>query len=363
MGNAKKVESIRESIEKAKADIQTAEPEAETPEIEEIDSPEPDAPESEQISEENDQLDEAVEPVTQPDDAQVSEPSADGESYQPPASWSAESKADWSKAPKSIQRDAARRELELRQALTRATQEKSRFMEGYGQVAEILSPFESELRARNLTPAYMVQEMIKDKTFEDTDPQGYILQKMHQYGIHPQQFLQQQNNNSLPPELQGALAPLRQELAQVRTIRQQMEQAEVRKQMAAIEENNRAIGSTIEEFGSKHMNNGLLQDPDFIQELVDQASFLHGKFPNKSPSEKLEAAYDRALKVSEKGRSYLAQQEKAKQAQAQKAKIAAAKNAGSSISGNASDLVVQPKIGSTVRDAINASLKKQRGTR
>lgn len=358
-------ESVRESLEKAKNKLEGEAPES--LEGAEIEAPEPEPelqdettePGEEQISE-PDQNVEISETDTLPEETSNTELEAEGESIKPPNSWSAESKSLWNKLPREVQQEALRREKETQAELTRTKQSVSRFMDGYGPVAQILSPYENELRMRGLSPAYMVQEMIKDKTFEDTDPQGYILQKMQQYGFRPEQFIQQQTQN-IPPELQGVLAPLQRELAQVRSVRQQMEMQEANRRMAEQNARNNEIASAMEDFGSKNSDNPVIQDPEFIQELVEQAAYITERQPNKPASERLSLAYERALKLTKKGQQYLEQQSKAKQMQVQKAKIAQAKAAGSSISGSVADTIAEPKIGKTVRDAVKAAARKQQG--
>lgn len=367
--NNNKRDSVRDSILKAKDKIESEEkdivgksdiedaPEATEPEASEPSADDSAGEQSEQISD-TDQVEEVGELEAQPLDAPATEPTAKADYFEPPASWSAEAKANWNNLPKAVQKDAVRRELELRREQTRIQQEYGGLMNNYGGVIEAISPYERELRMRGYTPTTFVNQLIAEKEFEDTDPRGYILQKMQQYQINPQALIQQQPN--VPPELQRVLAPLQQQLQAQAGYFEQMKLAEARRVHAEAEARNNAIYSETQNFLIENSNNPLFNDPEFTQELGEQAAFLTQKNPHLSPSERLKKAFERTLKLSTKGQTFLAQQNKAKSAQAQMAKIAAAKAAGSSISGNASDRIAEIKPGKTVNSAVRAAVRKQK---
>lgn len=354
------IDSIRKAVKEQKEnqddETTTEDVVEEVPESGEV---EPEDSSEEQISvDSTDQPDEAGAQETQSINAPTTESPAQTESFEPPTSWSAEAKAVWKDLPVPVKRDALRRELELRRDQTRIQQEYGRVMNNYGGVIEAISPYERELRMRGYTPTTFVNQLLAEKEFEDTNPMGYLMHKMQQYQIDPNQFIQSQSQ--LPPELQGLLSPLQQKLSYLESKHQQMELAEARRKQAEKDAENQVIYSDVNSFLAENGNNPLLQDPEFQQELGEQAYFLTQKEPRLSPSERLKKAYDRALKLSPKGQSFLSQQNLAKQAQAQKAKIIAARKASSSVSGNASDKVSGITPGKTVNSAVRAAVRKQK---
>lgn len=116
----------------------------------------------------------------------------------PPASWSATAKADWSGLTRELQDEVLRREGDWQ----KADGERATRLKGYEPVEAALAPVRQQLQLNGVNEGQYVSQLVAADQYLRTDPQAAIRWLSQQYGIDLSQI-----DAGLGEEIDPALAP------------------------------------------------------------------------------------------------------------------------------------------------------------
>ena len=164
---------------------------------------------------------------TTSDQPAVAAPEAPQESIRPPASWSAQAKADFAALPAHIQQEVLKREGEVNKGF----EERAAKLKPWEDVDRALAPVRSRLAMNGLNDAQYVQALVAaDESLRGQNKVQAFAQLAQQYGVDlrqfgaPQQAGQQPQMAQLPPDVVAALQKipeLEQQLSQQQSAAQQ----------------------------------------------------------------------------------------------------------------------------------------------
>jgi hypothetical protein len=256
---------------------------------------------------------------------------------QPPASWSAEAKAEWANLPPKAQKYIAEREAEVHRGFTKLDEERN-----LGKsMREVLTPYMSTINALGATPTQAVQSLLNaDHVLRNGNPQAktqLISQLAHQFGV------------DLSAVVAGAPAPDR----NVQELQQQVQQLTAfisQQQQQASQQTAASLMTEIQAFSA--------DKPHFETLRPVMADLLQG-----GHAKNLQEAYDLAFRAHPTTSSQWLEAEVAKrttsQAQANKEKVARAKSAAVSVTGapGANNSAPRPVSGN-LRDELAAQFRE-----
>lgn len=256
-----------------------------------------------------------------------------------PKSFRPELAQDWSKLPRQLQEQLAKREDDYHKELTKHDEERVLGR----QINQIITPYMAQIRAEGADAPRAIQELLNTSHILRTaTPQqkGELLWRTAQtFGADMRQGLQQQTQNPVNPMLQG----LQQ---QVQSLQQKIEQeATLKKQ-----QEDEVIQSQIKTFSADPKN------AHFEDVKAHMASLLKSGL-----AKDLQDAYEQAVYANPHTRSTLLQQNsqsaEEKRVAEKKAKADAAKKAGSSLKGAPGMAAL--KNGQIVQKDLRSELKAQ----
>lgn len=181
--------------------------------------------------------DEAAQQNSTTDQPAAAAPEAQPELIRPPASWSAQAKADFATLPEHIQKEVLKRETDV----TKGFEERAAQLKRYEPLEQVIAPHRDRIHMAGVDEATYVRSLIAaDEALRGPNRIQAFAQLAQMYGIDPRSFTQpgqsgQQPQAQLAPEMQALIqkvASLEQSLTQQTT---QSQQAETTKLQAEID--------------------------------------------------------------------------------------------------------------------------------
>lgn len=248
---------------------------------------------------------------------------------EPPKSWSADVKAEWSKLPPAVQQAVIKRENEINEGGRRWSEEKR-------QYDEVLSPVRGLAQQHGVDERETINRLLSANEWLERDPKGALTAFAKAYGVD---FSAPSNSNAPQPQADPRIAELHQEVSGLKSTLQQREIAEAK--------------SAIDAFASSPGHDHF----DIVKEKM-------GQLIASGQANDLNDAYDKAIWLEPSIRSQLiaaqtaseaAQRRAAEKAAADKARAGALSLSGSPVGGPAPQ--AQPEY-ETVRDATLAAFRQ-----
>ncbi len=243
------------------------------------------------------------------------------EAVRPPASWSAQAKADFASLAPHIQQEVLKRETDIESG--------RRGFEAKAQVAnqfeELFASRKDKLAMAGMNPVQATQRLLAAQDILDRDPRAGLLALAQAYGIHPSQLVQATGQQQPAPQ-QAQLHPALQALARdVETLKGSLTQ---QTQAQAVAEQQRHA-ETIQQFAADPKN------LYFENVRSDMAALLAA-----GQAKDMADAYEKATWAHPEIRPLLLKQQQAEaQAAAQAsagAKVRQARSAAGSVTGSPS---------------------------
>lgn len=208
--------------------------------------------------------------------------------FDAPASWRPEVKAQWDKVPLPVKAEIAKRERESLQALNEANKKLASREKDEGELGSVLAPYKTDWSARGIaTPQAIAQTLARAK-YAYANPAKFIQEFAAENGLSLDS-LTEGTDTVQDPEL----AAIKQELNAIKqgyqTQSQQQEQSQ-RAQNAAV----------VNSFADAKDEAGNLKNPHFnaVQDLMKGLMpMLNQTEPALSPADKLAKAYDMACRA------------------------------------------------------------------
>ncbi len=255
---------------------------------------------------------------------------------EPPNSWNAEAKAEWSKLPPSTQSYILQRESEAHKAITEYGQK----LKNYEPLDQTISKYKADFERRGMDAVKATEMLYEAQRLLDANPADGLIRIAQTYGIDLRPAFQGQAAQALQqhPELQQLqqrLARTEQEIAQQRQAAEEAQQAEA--------------DATLKEFS---------KDKPYFQEVRK----LMASFYRDGHADTLQAAYDMAVNASPTVRTRI-QEDQRKAAEAKREAEAKAKAAEAQKSARVnvrSDAAAKSNP-TTIDDTLAAIAKKHYG--
>src|SRR5262245_54362740 len=228
----------------------------------------------------------------------------------PPASWSKEVHAHWDRLDPAIQDHILKRESDV----ARGFEEKAERLKPYEDLDRIFQPHRQRWQLNGWSDAQAVQQLLAAQDYLERDPAGAIRWLAQSYGLTPEQLAQNTaaSEDNLDP-LAQYLAPVFQELAQVKATLTAREHAERVREHASVRDE-------IESFKQDH--------PHFVAARPTIATLL-----STGHAQNLQDAYDKAIWLDPDIRRQILDDQAREQAGRAAQDSARARRAASSVTG------------------------------
>lgn len=241
---------------------------------------------------------EGVKPTDQPAEikAEPATPAID-----PPISWSADMRPEFSSLPPKLQQYIAQRDKESHEAISRFGQERKSLEEklrGYEPLDQLVETHRSEFARRGVTPAQAFAVLLDAQKRLDTNPWDGLVQIARSYNLDLHSLLQGNQQGQLPGnQTSPEVITLRNELSQIKSYlteqqKREYEAQEARKKADAdtAEKATAALAGQIAEFS---------KDKPHFKDVEDDVAGLipaiRAKNPDVGPLDILAKAYDAAI--------------------------------------------------------------------
>lgn len=248
---------------------------------------------------------------------------------EPPTSWSADAKAEWSKLSPALQQAVLKRETEINDGGRRWSDEKRAY-------DETLAPVRGLAQQHGVDERETIKRLLSANEWLERDPKAAITAFAQAYGIDLSKPL---TSNALQPQADPVVATLRKEVSELRMSQQQRETAEAARDIQAF-----AAADGHEHFEAVKERMGQLLGSGQVKDL--QEAYDTAVWSNPSLRSQLIAA-----QTAKSG----AEQRAAEKAAADKARAGAISLNGSPVGGPAPQA---PKEYETVRDAVVAAFRQ-----
>lgn len=271
----------------------------------------------------------------------------------PPASWDEENKSRFRELPREVQQYVAQRERERESQLGKVSSEAAKREQEYRDLDTVFEGKNQQYILNGTSKAQVVGQLLAAQDYLDSSPVEALnwLAQSYGYTFDDLAQLQSSGHQHANPEY----AQLRQELAEVRGLMSERDQAI---QSAQVDAMNQVINSFAGETGV----DGSPLRPHFEQlrpQITAIASQLKQQNPHASPYDILNAAYEQATWMQPEIRSQLMNREWEKRTAQQQAqerlKVEQAKRAGSSVSGSPSGQATMSRAPKSVAESIAAA--------
>jgi hypothetical protein len=268
-------------------------------------------------------------------------PEAQPEPIRPPASWSAQAKADFATLPAHIQSEVLKRETDV----TRGFEERASKLKSYEPLDAIIAPLRERLAVNGLTPeAYFRALASADEGLRGPNRVQVFAELAQQYGIpfnaqpgHPQQQ---------PPQAQPAPVDINAEIdRRFQALQDQTRTAQTQAQIDAFSRDNLYFENVRPAMAA------ILQSDPAIAQLADT-----------NPAEAMKAAYEQACWANPTVRPLMFKEQAEKTAQAQReaanAKVQGARQAAGSLTGSPAPGSSPTRSGPapSIRDALTEAM-------
>lgn len=267
------------------------------------------------------------------------------ESLAAPASWSYQAKQKWADLPQEIKSEISKRELDMTRGMTKMDDERQ-FARAMGQVVQ---PYQALIQSQGSNaPAYVGQLLNTVYTLQTGAPhvKAQLWQQLaQQFGIDNQQLAQQS-------QLDPNVAPIYQEVQQLKTQLQQQQEAQRQAQIAAQQQQEAQAIAMIEDFGRNPAN-----------KYFSAVKATMGALMQSGEARDLQEAYDMAINARPDIRAQLQAEEKAKrEAEAERQqKVIKAKAKSSSVRGGPGGIQLPPVGERTLRQELEAAMAEAGG--
>ena len=252
---------------------------------------------------------------------------------EPPKSWSADVKAEWSKLPPAVQQAVIKRENEINEGGRRWSEEKRTY-------DEMLAPVREQAQRAGVDEREGLNRLLSASAFLERDPANAIAWLAKAYGVD---LSKPTNSNAQPqPPADPVIAKLHQEVSGLKSTLQQREVAEAR--------------SAIEAFAKSPGH-----------EHFEAVKATMGNLITSGQATDLNDAYEKAIwldpgirpqLIAAQTASELASRRAAEKAAADKARAGALSLSGSPVGG---PVPQAPQEYETVRDAVKAAFRQHAG--
>lgn len=136
---------------------------------------------------------------------------------EPPQSWSAAAKAEWTKLPPQIQAEIAKREGDVQKGFEQKAAETKPELEFAQAVKQRFAPYRDEMARRGVNETQALDYLITMEQFARRDPEAYARHVVKELGLDhllaspggPQNGAQQPTNGQAAPSVDPQVADLR----------------------------------------------------------------------------------------------------------------------------------------------------------
>lgn len=163
--------------------------------------------------------DQTLEPLSDADKLRE-QPEQPSKAVEPPTSWSADAKAEWSKLSPATQNAVLKRENEINEGGRRWSEEKRAY-------DEMLSPVREAAQRAGVDEREGLQKLIAANDFLERDPENAIRWLAQSYGVDLSKPQSQQPQQAQQPRPDPVVNQLSQKLAQIESTLTAREQAEI----------------------------------------------------------------------------------------------------------------------------------------
>lgn len=253
-----------------------------------------------------------------------------GEAQKPisfPSSWSADFKARVSKLPPAEQNYLAERERQRDDDYRRKTEEVAKARRALGEFESVIGPRAERLQSHGVSPTEAVSRLFAAQDALDRDPISAVKSILQSYGLSPEHLTgQEAPHDPVYSSLNSQISELRGML--------EGQQAQARAQYI------KSLEQEVEEFRNEkdEQGNPLRSDMDQVEnDMAELIPILRKRNPSWTNREVLNEAYSRSLRFNPETYQTLQQKEaarmEAKKIDDAKAKARAAQKAAVSVKG------------------------------
>jgi hypothetical protein len=230
-----------------------------------------------------------------------------------PISWKKEEQEAFRSLPRPVQETIARREKEREIAWNRGQMEVANFRKKYSSIEEALAPHSNKWARLGVEPGQVIKQFLAWQERLDQDPKSGIAELAATYGLDPSAIAQH------APTVDPQISSLQAEIQRLKTEVMGRSQYEEQAYMSEI---SNSIGAYAMEKGQ----DGKPLRPyfnDLYHDMLPIADSLKRANPNATPTQIIDAAYDRAVYANPSTRAAMLE-ERSKQEEAKR--IAEAKD-------------------------------------
>lgn len=206
-----------------------------------------------------------------------------------PKSWSQRDRQHWQAIPKEAREAILRREQQAYRHITQTGSRIGQIQEQYREVDEAFKPFEAELKQAGVSKGRVVQELLKEHQFRQSDPKGYIQHLANQLKIDLLDIAIESDTKDDP-----ALRRQRWELEeQKKAIASQQQEVQQYRHNQEVQQ----YVSLVNQWADESVN-GVKLRPHFneVREAMrEMIPYAQSEYPHLSPAEVLDIVYERAL--------------------------------------------------------------------
>jgi hypothetical protein len=298
-----------------------------------------------------------------PDPALKKEDGGDMPPILPPSTWGKDAKVEWSTLPRSAQAEIERREKDRDRALHQERSRIQNVMRRYEALDRVIGPRQQAFAAQGLDEARAVAQLFALSDSANADPAGFVQWFAKQRGLDLASLVA--GNQSQAPE-DPRYQALTSELSSVKKAMMELGRTHQNTVQSREQAEQSAMVQTIERFAQETDEKGAPKRPYFDRlepYIMAQLSVLREEMPAASPTEKLEAAYERAVYANPETRQAVTAQAEARRRAEEQAKAAkaaeAARVAGAGITGGTapSGSSVPPK---SIREGLVRAMEAQK---
>ena len=206
-----------------------------------------------------------------------------------PKSWAANDRQHWKTLPDDIKKVILRREQQVYKHITETGSKIGDLTQQYRDVDAAFKPFEADLKAAGLTRGKVIQELLQEHKFRNSDPKQYIQALANKHKIDLLDIAIESDSKEAP-EIKRQRWELEQERSALASERAQQEQYRNQAEMQQYVE-------TVSSWANESQNGQKLR-PHFqeVRGAMEQMlPHAEREYPYLAPLELLQMVYDRAL--------------------------------------------------------------------
>lgn len=292
-------------------------------------------------------------PAAKPEDASASAPP-----ILMPSGWGKENAEVWKALPRNLQEVVEKREKDRDRALHQERNKLQVQLKNFDALGQVIQPRAREM-AMGGGPAAYIGRLLALNDAANENPLGFAHWFLKQNGIDPASLAAgSQQTAPVDPNVKA----LQDQIARQNRVITELGNRFQGTAQARETEAQTAMLQTIDRWAGETEQDGTLKRPYFERlepQILALLPIVQQEMPTASPTERLEAAYDRAVYAHPETRSAVQQMAEAKRVAEDNAKrakaVEAAKLAGTSIGGSTA-----PNAGSVPLKSVGAELRRVR---